>query len=218
MYGSVYILSGGYLYLYIYMSIYLYLYLYLYGIVNKLSLIKHLPIRRRSPDKLLWLLSHSCKRTILKGLAKHSSKMIKTGSTPRKPTDGGSLSLKVEGNVEDVGPSSLWCPDIQQQEPQMGSAGSWRLRARCAQCGVSRAASRSESEKGEQDREVGPMEAPWFPAGIPYTNSGSPSRYCLLDPFPVKRTKIGFANLCRKSQPREIPGMVTVKPKLSDFQ
>ena len=113
IYMSIYILTcmgvyiycqGGYLYLYIYMSIYLYLYLYLYGIVNKLSLIKHLPIRRRSPDKLLWLLSHSCKGTILQCLTKHS---IKTGSTPRKPTDGGSLSLKMEGKAEDVGPSSL---------------------------------------------------------------------------------------------------------------
>lgn len=49
-------------------SISIYLNLYLYGTVNKLSLIKHLPIRCHSLGKLLCILSSYSKGTILKCL------------------------------------------------------------------------------------------------------------------------------------------------------
>ena len=58
MYGCVYILSEGDIY--VHKSI--------YGTVNKLSLIKHLPITCHSPGKLLCILSSYSKGTILKCL------------------------------------------------------------------------------------------------------------------------------------------------------
>lgn len=62
MYGCIYIYCQRGI------SISIFLNLYLYGTVNKLSLIKHLPIRCLSLGKLLCILSSYSKGTVLKCL------------------------------------------------------------------------------------------------------------------------------------------------------
>lgn len=97
---------------------------YTHGIVTKLSLIRNPPLS--SGGTLFRLLSPN-KGTILKELSKRSSEMIKTGSAPRKPADGGSLRLKMEGNLEDAVPSqplSLWHPAVGTPDGRAAATGS----------------------------------------------------------------------------------------------
>ena len=78
--------------------------------------------------------------------------MIKTCSTPKNPTDGGSPWLKMEGNAEDAGPSLpliLW-HSAGSRNPRW--VGSWRLGLRCGQCGMSRTGSCSEAVNAEQHK------------------------------------------------------------------
>lgn len=174
------------------------------GVVNKLSLIKHLPIRGHSPGNFRWLLSPNSKGTTLQSLTEHASKMMKADSTPRKPTDGAFLWLKLEGNVEDAGPSQPlipWHPAAGTHLNPHNGVGCWRLWLRCGQWDVSSTASWSEVGRGGQESEVELKEAPQFlphthptTPGIACLNLGSPSSHDLLGPFLVKREKSRCAN------------------------